>query len=97
MTARCRSISPRGETLRGRPVRCEGRMIAGQCERVTALGAHGHSFAARYWQVGAYSCPLCGFESLTAETNRCRFERGCSCWRGIPCTKPTMIGEGGLR
>ncbi len=38
---RCPSLSPGGETLLGKRVRCE--------ERIGHTGQHGHSFAARYW------------------------------------------------
>ena len=30
------------------------------------------------------TCETCGRESLSTE-HPCRFERACSCWRGIPC------------
>jgi hypothetical protein len=81
---RCLSIYPGAETLLGKPIRCDQGSVGHD-------GRHGNGFAARYWEVGAHSCALCGVESLTDETSPCRFERGCSCWRGIPCRKPTPI------
>lgn len=85
--ARCRSIYPGAATLQGKPIRCDRQ----QGHAIADDPQHGNGFAARYWAEGLHCCVLCGNESLTAETNRCRFERGCSCWRGVPCRKPTPI------
>jgi hypothetical protein len=39
----------------------------------------------------AYTCEVCGAVGVKAA--RCKFSRGCSCWRGIPCDGGKILAE----